>query len=105
MNKKEILKTLDLASIVSIAVATLLVIIFQFTGNSTIVKVALVLYSASFLIATVFFALKTYFVYAKSKCNDEIMFELDKKQKAFLITKLCLSFLVFVFALVVLILY
>lgn len=105
MSKKEILKTLDLAGLVSIAVATLLVVIFQFTGNTNVVKVALVLYAAAFLIATTFFALKTYFVYKKAECDGAVMFELDKKQKAFLITKLCLCFVIFVFTLIVLIMY
>lgn len=105
MNKKELLKTLDLAGFVSIIVATILVLIFQFTGSSSVVKVALVMYSASFLIMTTLFALKTYFVYKKTELDGKIMFELDKKQRAFLITKLVLCFIIFVFALVVLILY
>ena len=105
MNKKDILKTLDIASIVSIFIATLLVFIYQFVGEYQVVRFAVIMYTASFLILTVFYAIKTYFVFSKTQENGEMMFEQTTKDKSFLITKLVLSALAFVFTLIVLILF
>lgn len=105
MNKKEMLKTFDLAGFVSLVIATILVLIFQFTGNIQVVKMSLVMYAVAFFILTVFFALKTYFGFAKTKQNNELIVNLEDKQKGWMIAKLVLSVIVFIFSLVVVILY
>ena len=105
MNKKDILKTLDIASMVSIFIATLLVFIYQFVGEYQVVRFAVIMYTASFLILTVFYALKTYFVFSKAQTEEGLISEQTTKDKAFLITKLVLSVLAFVFTLIVLILF
>ncbi len=104
MNKKEILKVFDLSSLVALAVATVLVFIFQFTGNSLVVRYALVLYTASFLLLTVFLAVKTVFCFKKIKL-DEDEADYTKKQKIFLCVKLALALVLFVFSLIIFILY
>ena len=104
MNKKEILKVIDLSSLVSLAVATILVFVFQFTGNALTVKYALVLYTSAFLLLSIFLAIKTIFCFKKIKIDDEEV-ELTKKDKTFLCVKLALSVILFVFSLVIFILY
>ncbi len=104
MNKKEILKVFDLSSLVSLLIATILVIIFQFTGNSLVVRYALVLYTSSFLLLTVFLSIKTIFCFKNIKI-DENEAELTKKEKIFLCVKLALAAMLFVFSLIIFILY
>ena len=58
MNKKEFLRTLDLASFVAIVLATIMVLVFQFVGDYVVIKVAVIMYAASFAIMTLFYALK-----------------------------------------------
>lgn len=105
MNKRDFLKTLDVASLIAIAVSTVLVFIYQMVGTYQVIKFALIMYTASFLILTAFYGLKTFFVFAKTKEDGVIMFEMQKKDKALLLTKLALSVIAFVFTLVILILY
>ena len=105
MNKKEILKTLDIAGFVSLAVAPILVFIFQFTGNAQVVKTALVMYAVAFLIITTFYSIKLFFGCKGIKENNEFVVIFEDKQKAITIAKLVCSALVFVFSLVVVILY
>ena len=104
MKKKEILKVLDIAAVVSIAIATLLMFIFQFTGDLMLVKYSLVMYVASFMMLIVFYSLKVAFAYMPS-LKDDADFSADKKQKAMLITKLTLSAITFVIALIILIMF
>ena len=104
MNKKEVLKIFDLSSLVSLAIATVLVFVFQFTGNTLVVRYALVLYTSAFLLLTIFLLLKTIFCLKKIKI-DEGEKELSKKDKIFLFVKLALAFILFVFSLVIFILY
>ena len=49
MNKKDILKTLDISSFVSAIIATVLVLIFQFTGNVLVMKYSVIMYVVCFL--------------------------------------------------------
>jgi hypothetical protein len=106
MNKKEILKVLDIASLVSIVIATVLVLLFEFTGLSLLVRYSIVFYTASFLIAIVFFSLRLYYGRKKYSENSEhAIFEFQSGQKAFTITKLVFVSIAFVVSFVVLILY
>ena len=101
---KELLKIFDLSSLVSMAIATILVFIFQFTGDSLTVRYALVLYTSAFLLLSVFLALKTIFCFRKIKIEENEA-ELSKKDKIFLCIKLALAVVLFVFSLVIFILY
>lgn len=104
MNKKEILKVFDLSSLVSLAVATVLVFIFQFTGNSLTIKYALVLYTSAFLLLSIFLVIKTIFCFKKIKIDEDEV-ELSKKDTIYLCIKLALSVVLFIFSLVIFILY
>ena len=105
MSKKDILKTLDLASLISIVIATILVVVFEFVGSYSVIKFAIVMYTAAFLILVVFYSLKLYFSCAGTEENGEKIIEQTKKEKGFLIAKLVLGAIAFALTLVVLILY
>ena len=105
MTKKDFLKTLDIASLISIVCATVFVLLYQFSGAYSLIKLAIIMYTASFLILVVFYAMQTYFVFAKTKQDDKLILEMNKKDKILLITKLVLSVLAFMFTLIILILY
>lgn len=106
MNKKDFLKTLDLASFVAIIIATILVFVFQLNGEYMVIKFAIIMYTASFALMTVFYSLTLFFNLKKTTQNDELVVEdMNKKQRAFLITKIALSAIAFVFTLVIVILY
>lgn len=104
MNKKEVLRILDLASFISLIIATVAVIIFEIVGTYFYIKFALIMYTVAMLILSVFFAIKLYYSVKKQENKDE-MFVLNKKQLGILITKLVLSIVVFLFTLVVLIVF
>lgn len=105
MNKKDVLKILDISSLVSIVLATLLVVIFEFTGQSLLVKYAIVLYLTSFLIAIVYFSLQLVFTSKKYNLTESSDLETQKIKKVGFIVKLILLSLASVFTLIVLILY
>ncbi len=105
MNKKEILKILDIASIISIFIATLLVLIYQFVGEYQVIRFAIIMYTASFLILTVFYLLQTIFVFKNATQDGKPMFVMEKSDKIWLVAKFVLAALAFVFTLTILILY
>ncbi len=104
MNKKELFKIFDLASFISLIIATISVIIFEIIGTYFYIKFALIMYTAALLTLSVLFAMKLYFSTKKDENKDE-MFVLDKKQLGLLIAKLVISVIVFIFTLVVLIIF
>lgn len=106
MSKKELLKILDISSMVSIAIATILVLVFEFSGSAGVMRYSLVLYSASFLLLTTFFGAELVFMLKKVQLEEnEPPVPLTKKQIVFQCVKLGLVFAVFVFALIILIIY
>ena len=105
MTKKDFLKTLDIASLISIVCATIFVFAYQFSGAYNLIKFAIIMYTASFLILTVFYGLQTYYVFAKTLQDGKPVCEMTKKDKIFLVTKFVLSVLAFAFTLIILILY
>ena len=70
MNKKEIIKTLDIASFISAVIATVLVIVFEFTGKYLSMKYAIVMYTVCFLTLTILFALNVRTVFSKPKQEE-----------------------------------
>ena len=111
MSKKEILKTLDIASFVSAIIATVLVLIFQFTGSVAVMKYSIVMYTVCFLILTIVLSIKVYMTFSKKyqtettgEENKETK-ESDTKKKTLSIVYLVLSAMAFIFTLVMLILY
>ena len=110
MNKKDILKTLDIASFVSAIIATVLVLIFQFTGQVSVMKYSIVMYTVCFLMLTIVFSFKVYLAFSKKVQDEENKEDLnneqnDTKKKTLSIVYLVLSALAFIFTFVMLILY
>ena len=123
MNKNDVLRILDIAGLVSVVLATLLVLIFEFTGTSVLVRYAIAFYVAGFAISTIFFSMKTYDLFKKKtddatakniEANETNNAELSnyaedinstRKQKVATIVKLVLSALALVFTAIVLFLY
>lgn len=105
MNKKDILKVLDISSLVTLLVATGLAVLFEFTGKSLIMKYSIIFWTAGFLIAIVFYSLKLGFSAQKKADGEPGPFELEKSEKVGLIVKIVLVSLAFVFSCIVLIMY
>lgn len=113
MNKKDILKTLDIASFVSAIVATILVLIFQFTGNVLIMKYSIVMYVVCFFMLTIVLSIKVYMTFSKKyqvemaeeNIEGENFEENSTKKKILSVVCLVLSVIAFIFTFVMLILY
>ena len=105
MNKKEILKALDIAGIIAILIATVLAFVYQFVAEYQVIRFSIIMYTSAFAILTVFYAVKTFFVFKNIAEDGVALFNMSKKEKGFLITKLVLSAIAFVFTFVILILY
>ena len=104
MKKKDIIKTIDIASFTAAIVATILVLIFQFTGENLVMKFSIVFYEVCFLALAVVFGFKVYDTFAK-KSNDENKEPVSKKDKIMVIAFLSLACVAFVFTCVLLVLY
>lgn len=106
MNKKEIIKTLDIASFVSAVIATLLVLIFQFTGEYMVMKASIVMYAACFLLLITLLSLRVYSVFSnKEKSDNEESNNASAKSKATVIVFLVLASIAFIFTCILLVLY
>ena len=104
MKKKDIIKTIDIASFTAAVIATILVLIFQFTGENLVMKFAIVFYAVCFLALAVVFGIKVYDLFSNKddKEVDEIAL---KKDKIKMITFLSLVCVAFVLTCVLLVLY
>lgn len=102
MNKKEVLKVIDIASFVAAAIATILVLIFEFTGVVTVLKVGIYMYEVCLLALIVFCGVRMFYAYRKKEEVEDIL-NLSKKQKIFLIVKFILALIAFSLTTVILI--
>ena len=106
MNKKDFLRTLDLASFVAIVIATILVFVFQLNGVYMVVKFSIIMYAASFALMSMFYTLTLVFNLKQTMQNDELVVDnMNKKQRATLIAKMVFSIIACVLTLVIVILY
>ena len=71
MNKKDIIKTLDIASFVSAIIATILVLAFEFAGKYILMKYAIVMYAVCFLTLTVMLAINIHTIFSKKQTAEE----------------------------------
>ena len=94
MDRKKFLSVLDYASFVSLILATILVVVFEFTGTLNVLKASIYVYDACALMLIVFAVSKIVFVYKKEEVKDEI-FVLTKSQKVWLFVRMILSCLLF----------
>ena len=105
MSKKNILKTLDNASYVSIVLGAILVLFFEIFAELLLLKFALILFGASFLILIVFSIMKLYFMQNEIKENDELLVDKTKESKVWIIVRLSLSIVFFALMITFLCLY
>lgn len=119
MKKTDLLKIIDISSFVAVCVATALVVIFQFVGESVLITIAMSFYALGFLMLSVQFGFKVFENFSKKSVQqpaeepsaEELTDSTEsetvpsKKTKTWNIAGLVGSFLVFVFTIVVIILY
>ena len=107
MNKKDIIKILDIASFIAAVAATIMVFVFQFNGSSLAIKSSIVMYAVCFLTLAVVLAFKTYDVFKnQEKVSEEESVEpKTTKQKVLAVVYLVLAIIAFVCTCVLLALY
>lgn len=111
MTKKDIIKTLDIASFISAVIAIILVVIFEISGNALVMKYSLVMYAVCFLALVAVLSFKVYFAFSKKyqaeMTNDDSVldFSKDKKNKVYSIVYLVFASLALIFTFVMLIMY
>ena len=105
MNKKNLLKALDSSSYVSVLVAAVLILIFEFTASLILLKLAIILFGASFLMLIVLCSMKLYYMETEIKEGEELLVDKTKESKAWLIVRLCFAVVLFVLMIVFLCLY
>ena len=67
MSKRDILKTLDNSSYISLIAGAVLVFIFEFTANLLLLRLSIILFGAAFLILCVLSTMKLVFMKNETK--------------------------------------
>ncbi len=96
MSKREMLKTLDNSSYVSLIAGAILVFIFEFTASLVLLRLSIILFGAAFLILGVLSVMKLKFMKEETKEDDEVLVDKTKESKAWTIVRLVFSALFFV---------
>ena len=105
MNKKEVLKAIDIASYLSLIVASVGVLIFEFSGLEFALRAAIVLYATAFLIYVVLNILKLVYFVRKTEFEGATLIDMEKTKLWHIITKLVVGCLIFALSVVVLVMY
>ena len=105
MTKKNLLKTLDYASYVSVVLGAVLVLFFEIFASLVVMKIAIIAFGASFLMLVILSAMKLYFMNNEIKENEELLVDKTKEKKPWLIVKLVLASLMFALMIVFLCIY
>ena len=105
MSNKNMLKTLDNASYVSILAGAILVLFFEIFANLLLLKLAIISFGASFLMLIVLSVMKLYFMLNEVKENDELLVDRSKESKVWLIVRLVAAIILFVLMIVFLCIY
>ena len=82
MSKRDILKTLDNSSYVSLIAGAVLVFIFEFTASLILLKLSIILFGAAFLILCVLSSLKLVYLKRNEKEDDELLVDTTKEKKS-----------------------
>lgn len=96
MNKKNILKTIDNSAYVSLLAGAILVLVFEFTAVTILLKLAIILFGASFLMLSVLCGMKLYYLINQVKEGDKLLVDQAKESKPWLIVRLVISVILFV---------
>lgn len=105
MSKKQLLKTLDSSSYSSIIAGAILVLFFEIFAKPLLLKTAIIMFAASFLILIVLSVMKLYFMINEITENDELLVDKEKESKAWLIVRLAVAIVLFVLMIVFLCIY
>ena len=81
MSKKDILKTLDNSSYVSLIAGAVLVLLFEFTASLVLLRLSIILFGAAFLILCVLSSMKLVFIKKEIKENEELVVDATKEKK------------------------
>ena len=96
MSKKDILKTLDNSSYVSLIAGAVLVLLFEFTASLVLLRLSIILFGAAFLILCVLSSMKLVFIKKETKENEELVVDATKEKKTWIIVRLVFSAIFFV---------
>ena len=96
MSKKDILKTLDNSSYVSLIAGAVLVLLFEFTASLVLLRLSIILFGAAFLILCVLSSMKLLFIKKETKENEELVVDSAKEKKTWIIVRLVFSAIFFV---------
>lgn len=88
MSKRDVLKTLDNSSYVSLIAGAVLVFIFEFTASLLLLKLSIILFGAAFLILVVLSVMKLIYMKNETKENDELLVDKTKDKKSWVIVRL-----------------
>ena len=105
MTKKNILKVLDNSSYVSILFGAILILMFEIFAKLLLLKFAIVLFGASFLMLLVLCGMKLYFMNHEIQENGELLVDKAQEKKSWLIVKLVFSSIMFAIMIVFLCIY
>ena len=105
MSKRDILKTLDNSSYVSLIAGAVLVFIFEFTASLIPLKLSIILFGAAFLILCVLSSLKLVYLKRNEKEDDELLVDTTKEKKSGIITRLVIGAVFFVLMIIFLCLF
>ena len=107
MNKKEILKTLDLSSFIMLVISTIFVLIFEIGGNTIFVKMAIFIYAVAYLCLFVLLVLRLCFSKnaIKEEKTSEAEVNTNKNQNIKLIVGAVFSGILFLLTLIIAVLY
>lgn len=95
MTRKNILKTLDQASYISLVVGAILVLVFEFVASLFVFRLAIILFGVAFAILCTLCSFKLYYMKNETKENDELLVDKTKENKTWLIVRLVFSAIFF----------
>jgi Ca2+/Na+ antiporter len=95
MSKREMLKTLDNSSYVSLIAGAILVFIFEFTASLLLLRLSIILFGAAFLILGVLCVMKLKYMKNETKEDDELLVDKNKESKPWTIVRLVISAIFF----------
>ena len=103
MTKKVFLKLLDVSSYFALIGAAALIILFEFTGVLLAIRVAIILFGAAFLMFDVLTILRIFYLKKETKENDVLLVDKENTSLGWLIVRLCVGIILFVFTIVFLV--
>ena len=95
MTRKSMLTALDRGSYFSIASGAVLILLFEILASLVLLKIALIMFAASFLMLLVLCVMKLYFMLHETKEGEELLVDGTKEKKLWIILKLVVAAVLF----------